>query len=206
MGFPGFDARSPPLQLALMDPTTDLTGMLRLAQEGQKEAVDRIFQEVYDELHRLAKAQRLKWDGNHTVNTTVLVHEAYLKLVDQERAEWKDRAHFFSVAALAMRQILVNYARRARAARRGGGATPVSLEEAIIMPEDAAEELLALDEGLDRLVAKNRRQAKIVELRFFVGLTTEETATALDVSPSTVKRDFALASAWLKKEIQEATR
>jgi len=206
MGFLDIDASGPADQLAPMDPTRDLTVLLRLAQEGHKEAVDRIFQAVYDELHRLAKAQRMKWDGNQTVNTTVLVHEAYLKLVDQQRAEWKDRSHFFAVAALAMRQILVNYARRAKAARRGGGATPVSLEEGIVMQEGAAEEILALNESLDRLAERNSRQAKIVELRFFVGLTTEETATALGISPATVKRDWALASAWLKKEIQEVAR
>ena len=188
-----------------MDPATDLTAMLRLAQEGHKKAVDRIFQAVYTELHRLAKAQRMKWDGNHTVNTTVLVHEAYLKLVDQERAEWQDRTHFFAVAALAMRQILVNYARRTTAARRGGGAKPVSLEEGIVMQEGAAEEILALDESMERLASRNERQAKVVGLRFFVGLTIDETARTLDVSPATVKRDWALASAWLKREIEEAT-
>ena len=206
MGFLDIDAWGPAAQLAPMDPTHDLTVMLRLAQEGHKEAVDGIFKAVYDELHRLAKAQRMKWDGNHTVNTTVLVHEAYLKLVDQQRAEWKDRSHFFAVAALAMRQILVNYARRTKAARRGGGATPVSLEEGIVMQEGAAAEILALNESLDRLAKRNSRQARIVELRFFVGLTTEETSTALGISPATVKRDWALASAWLKKEIQESTR
>lgn len=195
-----------PPSLPPMDPIQDLTVMLRLAQEGHKEAVDRIFQAVYDELHGMAKAQRMKWDGNHTVNTTVLVHEAYLKLVDQQRVEWKDRAHFFAVAALAMRQILVNYARRTCAARRGGGATPLSLEEDVLMEEGAAAEILALNEGLDRLADRNSRQAKVIELRFFVGLTAEEAAAALGVSLATVKRDWQLASAWLKKEIQEVLR
>ena len=189
-----------------MDRTQDITVMLRMAQEGHKEAVDRIFQAVYDELHGMAKAQRIKWDGNHTVNTTVLVHEAYLKLVDQRKADWKDRYHFFAVAALAMRQILVNYARRANAARRGGGATPVPLDEDLVMEEGTVEEILALNEALDRLAEKSSRQAKIVELRFFVGLTAEEAAAALGISLATVKRDWKLASAWLRKEIQEAMR
>lgn len=189
-----------------MEHPRDLTVMLRMAQGGSKEAVDRIFQAVYDELHGLAKAQRMKWDGNHTVNTTVLVHEAYLKLVDHQKAEWEDRSHFFAVASLAMRQILVNYARKAKAARRGGGADPVPLEEEIVMDERAADEVLALDEGLDRLAGRNARQAKMVELRFFVGLNTEETAAALGISPATVKRDWQLASAFLKKEIRDAVQ
>lgn len=186
-----------------MEPTSDLTVMLRLAQEGNREAVDRIFSAVYEQLHGLARAQRKRWDGNHTLNTTVLVHEAYLKLVDQERAEWKDRSHFFAVAAMAMRQILVNYARRAKASRRGGGTRPIPLEEGIIMEEDVANEILVLNESLDQLARRSSRQAKIVELRFFVGLTTDETAAALGISPATVKRDWQLASAWLKREIQE---
>jgi RNA polymerase sigma factor (TIGR02999 family) len=186
-----------------MDPVKDLTVMLRQAQEGNREVVDRIFSAVYQELHGLAKAQRLKWDGNHTMNTTVLVHEAYLKLVDQQRAEWKDRSHFFAVAALAMRHILVNYARRAKAARRGGGSEPMSLGEGIIMEAGVADEILALNESLDQLALRNTRQARIVELRFFVGLSVEEAAEALDISPATVKRDWQLASTWLRKEIQK---
>jgi len=176
--------------------------MLRQAQEGNQEAVDRIFSAVYDELHGLAKAQRVKWDGNHTLNTTVLVHEAYLKLVDQEEAEWKDRSHFFAVAALAMRHILVNYARRAKAARRGGGADPLPLAEDILMEKGVAEEILALNDGLEELTRRNPRQAKVTELRFFVGLSVKEVADALEISPATVKRDWQLASAWLKREIR----
>lgn len=187
-----------------MDPVRDLTVMLRQAQEGNREALDQIFSAVYEELHGLAKAQRRKWDGNQTLNTTVLVHEAYLKLVDQERAEWEDRSHFFAVAALAMRHILVNYARRAKAARRGGGAEPLPLEEGILMNEGVAEEILALNDSLEELAQRSTRQAKVVEMRFFVGLSVEEVAKALDISPATVKRDWKMASAWLKKEIQES--
>jgi RNA polymerase sigma factor (TIGR02999 family) len=187
-----------------MDPVRDLTVMLRQAQEGNREAVDQIFSAVYQELHGLAKAQRRRWDGNHTLNTTVLVHEAYLKLVDQERAEWEDRSHFFAVAALAMRHILVNYARRTKAARRGGGAEPLPLDEGILMDEGVADEILALNDSLEELARRSSRQAKVVELRFFVGLSVQEVAQALDISPATVKRDWQLASAWLKKEIQES--
>ncbi len=185
-----------------MDASRDLTRILHLAQAGEKKAVDEIFAAVYDELHRLAKGQRMRWDGNYTVNTTALVHEAYLKLINQERAAWEDRSHFFAVAATAMRHILINYAEKKRAARRGGGGEPVPLEEGIFMTEEAAEEVLALDEALARLRGRSERQARVVELRFFVGLTTEETGTALGISPATVKRDWQLASAWLQKEIR----
>ena len=178
--------------------------MLRQAQEGNREAVDQIFSAVYEELHGLAKAQRRKWDGNQTLNTTVLVHEAYLKLVDQERAEWEDRSHFFAVAALAMRHILVNYARRAKAARRGGGSEPLPLNQGILIDEGVAEEVLALHESLEELAQRSTRQAKVVEMRFFVGLSVEEVAKALAISAATVKRDWKMASAWLQKEIQES--
>lgn len=183
-----------------------MTVLLERLRGGEPEAANELFGLCYGELRGLAGAIFRSQKKGHSLAPTVLVHEAYLKLVDQQRAEWKDRSHFFAVAALAMRQILVNYARRAKAARRGGSATPVSLEEGIVMQEGAAEEILALNESLDRLAERNSRQAKIVELRFFVGLTTEETATALGISPATVKRDWALASAWLKKEIQEVAR
>ena len=187
-----------------MDPRRGLTVMLRQAQEGNREAVDGIFKAVYDELHRLAKGQRMRWDGNYTVNTTVLVHEAYLKLVNQKEARWEDRSHFFCVAAMAMRQILVNYAQSRKAARRGGGDDPLPLDEGIVMEEEASGEVLALNECLDQLAERNDRQAKVVELRFFVGLTNEETGIALGISPATVKRDWLLASAWLKREMKES--
>jgi len=184
-----------------MKEISDLTVMLHKAQEGNREVVDEIFEAVYEELHRMAQGQRLRWNGNHTVNTTVLVHEAYLKLVDQKQARWEDRSHFFAVAATAMRHILVNYAERGRAARRGGGLEPVPIEEEVIMDEEVAEEVLALNEALDRLAKRSPRQAKVVELRFFVGLTIEEVAKAQEVSLATVKRDWQLASAWLRNEI-----
>jgi RNA polymerase sigma factor (TIGR02999 family) len=185
-----------------MNEIRDLTVMLRRAQEGNQEVVGEIFDAVYEELHRMAQGQRLRWDGNYTVNTTVLVHEAYLKLVDQKRVRWEDRSHFFAVAAKAMRHILVNYAERGRAARRGGGVEPVPLEEGVLMDEGVAEEVLALNEALDHLAERSPRQAKVVELRFFVGLTIEEVAKAQEVSIATVKRDWQMASAWLRNEIK----
>jgi len=186
-------------------PQPDLTDKLRLAREGDRTALDEVFSAVYDELHRLARMQRRRWEGDHTMNTTALVHEAYLKLVGQQGDPWADRAHFFAVAARAMRHILVNYAEARRAQKRGGGAPVLSLEEAFDsnpVGVDAAEEILALDEALGRLGTVSARQAEVVQARFFAGLSIEETALALDVSTATVKRDWRLASAWLQREIR----
>jgi len=184
---------------------TDLTDKLRLAREGDRAALDEVFSAVYDELHRLAKAQRRRWEGNDTIGTTALVHEAYLKLVGHQGDPWADRAHFFAVAARAMRHILVNYAEARRAQKRGGGAAFVPLDDALDsnpVGSDAAEEILALDEALGRLGSVSARQAEVVQARFFAGLSIEETALALDVSPATVKRDWRVASAWLQREIR----
>jgi len=181
-----------------------ITVLLHRASEGDREAFDAVFSTVYEELHRLARGHRRRWDGNHTLDTTSLIHEAYLKLVDQDQASWNDLSHFLAVAARAMRHILVNYAERQRAAKRGGGQEPLPVEEAIHMDSETAEEILALNEALDRLEAENERQAKVVEARFFGRFTIEETADLLGVSPATVKRDWALASAWLFREIRES--
>jgi RNA polymerase sigma factor (TIGR02999 family) len=184
---------------------SDLTEQLRLAREGDRDALDAVFAAVYEELRGLAKGQRRRWEGDHTLDTTALVHEAYLKLVGQEGGAWEDRAHFFAVAAKAMRHILVNYAEARRAQKRGGGAPVVPLEDALDsnpVGPDAADEILALDEALQRLGAMHERQSRVVEARFFAGLSIDETALALDVSPATVKRDWHLASAWLQREIR----
>jgi RNA polymerase sigma factor (TIGR02999 family) len=180
----------------------EITERLRAAERGDREALDEVFAVVYDELHRRAQAQRRRWSGDDTLDTTALVHEAYLKLVDQSRAQWSDRAHFLAVASKAMRHILVNYAEQRRAAKRGGGAPVVPLDEANPVGEDVAEELLALNEALQRLAEVNERQAHVVEARFFAGLPIEETAVALGISPATVKRDWKLATAWLQREIK----
>jgi RNA polymerase sigma factor (TIGR02999 family) len=179
----------------------EVTVLLRAAAEGDPLALDRLFEAVYGELKRLAQSHRRKWSGDYTLNTTALVHEAYLKLVRQSEVSWADRGHFYAVASRAMRQILVTYAERRRAAKRGGGAEPLSLDEVNPVAPDAAEEILALDEALRRLAALEERQSRVVECRFFAGMPVKETAEVLGLSPATVKRDWALASAWLRREI-----
>jgi RNA polymerase sigma factor (TIGR02999 family) len=197
-----------------MTSPADITQRLRQAQEGDRGALDEVFGLVYDELHRQARAQRRRWSGDHTLDTTALVHEAYLKMVGQPDPSWNDRGHFLAVAARAMRHLLVNYAERRRAAKRGGGADHVSLEDREPgldsspdfnpVSEEVAEDLIALHEALERLAAVNERQVRVVEARFYVGLSIDETAQALGISPATVKRDWQVASAWLHREIQSS--
>lgn len=180
----------------------EITERLRLAQQGDRAALDEVFTLVYDELHRLAQAQRRRWSGDSTLDTTALVHEAYLKLVGQQDAGWNDRGHFLAVASRAMRHLLVNYAERRRAAKRGGGAAPVSLDDFNPVSEEVADEVIALHEALERLATVSDRQVRVVEARFYVGLSIDETAQALEISPATVKRDWQLAGAWLHREIR----
>jgi RNA polymerase sigma factor (TIGR02999 family) len=185
-----------------MAPAHEITERLRLAQQGDRAALDEVFALVYDELHRLARAQRRRWSGDDTLDTTALVHEAYLKLVGQEETEWNDRGHFLAVAARAMRHLLVNYAERRRAAKRGGGRPMVSIDDFNPVSESVADDVIALHEALDRLARVSERQVGVVEFRFYAGLSIDETAQALGVSAATVKRDWKLASAWLHREIQ----
>ncbi len=192
--------------LSRMAPTEGMTELLHRAAEGDKEAFDSVFSTVYEELHRLARGHRRRWQGNHTLDTTSLIHEAYLKLLKQDGASWNDLPHFLAVAARAMRQILVNYAERQQAAKRGGGQEPLAVDESIYMDDGTAEEILALHDALARLEARSERQARVLEARFFGGFTIEDTAKLLGLSPATVKRDWALASAWLVRDIESATR
>lgn len=185
------------------------TRLLHDLHEGHREAVDQLLPLVYDELHRLAQRERQRWHGDYTFNTTALVHEAYLKLVDQSQVRWESRAHFQSVAAKAMRHLLIDYARRRRAEKRGGDVPKLSLEEmklkladVLAAPDGRDEVLVLLDDALQRLQVLNERQSRIVECRFFGGMTIEETAVALNTSPATVKRGWALAQAWLYEEIR----
>jgi RNA polymerase sigma factor (TIGR02999 family) len=169
-------------------------------------AMDRLMPLVYDQLRRVAHRQLGAEPTGHTLSTTALVHEAYLKLVDQTRAQWQDRAHFFAIASRAMRRILIDYARRHRALRRGGlpdgtPPTPVSLDDVELPVAERAEALLALDEALDRLEQFDARLAEVVECRFFAGLTEAETAAALGVSQRTVAREWAVAKGWLYQEL-----
>lgn len=184
--------------------------MARLLDEmrgGDGQAVDQLFAILYNELKELAGRHRRRWRGNHTLNTTVLVHEAYLKLVGQTRIEVEDQAHFRALGARAMRQILCNYARDQQARKRGGSYQALPLDDLWTLPDPAqfseahSDNLVALDEALTRLEQINPRQGKVVECRFFGGLTVEETATAIGSSTRTVKRDWAMAQAWLHREL-----
>jgi RNA polymerase sigma factor (TIGR02999 family) len=162
--------------------------------------------QVYDELRRVAHNQLRGERPGHTLNTTGLVHEAYAKLVDYRELDWQNRAHFYAVAAQAMRRILVSYARQKKAQKRGGGAARVTLDESLeagTFSENWADELAALDEALNRLEALNPRHARIVECRFFANLSIKETAEALGVSPITVTRDWRMARAWLKDTLRD---
>lgn len=165
--------------------------------------LDGLVSEVYDELHRLAASYVRGQRPGHTLQTTALVHEAYLRLSSQKGSSWRDRRHFYCVAAKAMRQILTNYERDRRRLKRGGGRRKISLEADIAVPQNQDLDLMALDAALEALTAYAPRKSQIVELRYFVGLTVDETAKVLGVSPITVKRDWALAKAWLLEAISE---
>lgn len=188
-----------------------VTQLLDAFRAGDRGAFEQLFPLVYAELHHLAGIQRRRWEGDDTLNTTALVHEAYLRLVDQSAPQWANRPHFMAVAATAMRQILLDYAKRKRAAKREGARHYVplhELEEVLIGNADASavlpEALIALEAALVRLEQHNPRQRSIVECRFFGGMTIEDTAEALALSPATVKRDWTMAQAWLYRELQQA--
>lgn len=178
-----------------------VTALLARLRDGDAAALDRLVPLVHAELRRLARAQLRRERPGHTLQATALAHEAYLRLVGLDAIDWRDRAHFFGVAAGVMRRILIDHARRRRAARRGGGAPPVPLEDVDAAAPERPEELIALDEALERLRALDPRQERIVELRFFGGLEVAETAAVLGVSERTVKRDWAVARAWLRAEL-----
>jgi len=168
---------------------------------GDPAALDRLMPLVYDELRRLAHRYMNRENPGHTLQTTALVDEAYLRLVDQTRTHWKSRAHFFGIAAQLMRRILVDHARSHLYAKRGGGARKVALDEVAVVSPERGAELIALDDALERLAAFDPRKSRVVELRYFCGLSVEETAEILDVSAITVKRDWLVAKAWLRREM-----
>ena len=179
-----------------------ITLLLEQAQAGDRAALDRILPLLYDELHGLARAQMQRERGGHTLGPTALVHEAYLRLVDQTRVDWRGRAHFFAVSATAMRRILVSHARQRRRLKRGGGEVPLALDDGFEVIDPASDvDLVALDDLLEQLATFDARGASVVECRVFGGLTIEETAAALELSPMTVKRSWRLAKTWLKREI-----
>jgi RNA polymerase sigma factor (TIGR02999 family) len=167
---------------------------------GKSGEVADLFAEAYAELSRIAHAQRRRWSGEQTLSTTVLVHEAFLKLSRSATRSWPDRSHFLRVASRAMRQLLVNYALHRRAGKRGGGRRPVPQDAVALVDDARIDELLALDRALDRLAQQNPRWARVVECRAFAGLEVDETAEALSLSPTTVKRDWRRAQAWLYAE------
>lgn len=176
---------------------------------GNREALDELFPLVYQELSQVAHRLRQRWHGDSTLNTTALIHETYLKLVGRKRIRAESRAHFLALAAKAMRHILINYARARRTQKRGGELELLSLDEMKLPPERSgfspaqADELMALDEALRALEQVDPRQTRVVECRFFGGMTVEETAAAVGISPRTVKRDWALAQAWLQREMEQ---
>ncbi|MEO8657867.1 MAG: sigma-70 family RNA polymerase sigma factor [Bryobacteraceae bacterium] len=182
----------------------DVTGLLVAWGNGDTQAFESLFPMVYDELRRLARGRLRKERPDHTLSATGLVHEAYLRLVDQRRVQWQNRSQFFALAAEVMRRLLVDYARRRKQAKRGDGVIPVPLENVEIstgLGADLAADILGLDMALTELAALDARKAKLVELRFFGGLDIEETAAVLGVSPGTVMRDWTLAKAWLKRAL-----
>jgi RNA polymerase sigma factor (TIGR02999 family) len=181
-----------------------LTQLLVEARDGGADALERVFPVVYDRLRDIAHAHLGRDGEGRTVSTTALVHEAYLKLLDAGRIEWQDRNHFFSLASRAMRQILIDYARRHLASKRGGGMRHVDLDDVQIAAADRADTLVSLDEALTRLAALSPRLAQVVELRFFGGLTEEETAQVLGVTDRTVRREWTKARGWLQRELQPA--
>ena len=179
----------------------DVTGLLQAWSKGDRSALDELMPLVYGELHRLAHHYMSCEGGPRLLQTTALVNEAYLRLIDASRVNWQDRAHFFAVSAQLMRRILVDYARSRQRHKRGSGVAPCSLEEALTVSRETSTDLVALDEALDALAAISPRQSQTVELRFFGGLTVEETAEVLKVSPETVQRDWKLSKAWLLRAI-----
>ena len=179
----------------------DVTELLHEWQQGDKRALDRLTPLVYDELRRMAHHYVRRERAGHTLETTALVNEAYLRLIKQQKMDWQSRAHFFAVTAEVMRHILIDHARRRHYAKRGGAAQQVSLEEASAMTEVRAAELVALDEALDQLMKLDPRKSRVVELRYFGGLSLEETADVLGISIMTVRRDWRAAKAWLYKAV-----
>lgn len=185
-----------------MSASPQITALIAEWRAGNEQAFDQLFVLVYDELRKLASGYLRQERAGHTLQTTALVNEAYLKL--QRQPDWlpENRLHFFGVAARVMRQILVDHARARRQEKRGGGATMLALDEALVFSAERSSDLLALDEALDQLAARDRRKSRVVELRFFGGLTIDETASLLGVSFNTVVRDWEMARAWLYRYIQ----
>ncbi|HUE83941.1 MAG TPA: sigma-70 family RNA polymerase sigma factor [Pyrinomonadaceae bacterium] len=179
----------------------EITQLLEEWSNGNQAALDKLYPLVYEELRRLAHRYMRRERKDHTLQTTALINEAYLRLIDQKNVHWENRAHFFSISAKIMRRILIDYARRYQYAKRGGGGRKVSLDDAAVVAKERAAELLMLDEALINLAQRDPRRSQVVELRFFGGLSNEEIASVLKISPNTVTRDWNLARAWLYREL-----
>ena len=182
----------------------NITRMLKDWSGGNREALDRLLPFVYAELHRQASRYLRRERPDHTLQTTALIHEAYMKLIDQSEVQWQNRAHFFAIAAQTMRRILVDYARTRKREKRGGDDVKLQLDDAInVSSKEKSIDLVALDEALNRLAEFDERQARVVELRYFSGMTEEETAEVLSISPATVRRDWNMAKAWLYGQLSK---
>jgi len=183
-----------------------ITDLLQAWSDGDQAALERLMPLVYDELHRLAKRYMRRERSGHTLQTTALINEAYLRLIERSHTRWENRAHFFAISAQLMRQILVDFARTRRSRKRGGEEFQVSLGEALAVPVKRDADLVALDDALRALAAIDERKSRIVELRFFGGLSEEETAEALKISPATVRRDWKVAKVWLLREMKRGQK
>jgi len=184
----------------MTSPSQNVTDLLVAWSNGDPQAFDELMPLIYQELKRMARKHLGRERIGHTLQTKALVNEAYLRLIDQQDVHWQNRAHFFAIAAQMMRRILVDYARSRHVAKRGGGAVPVSLDN-IAVVSGRTSELVALDEALSSLAVFDRRKSQVVELRFFGGLSVDETAEVLKISPNTVMRDWSTAKAWLHREL-----
>ena len=188
-----------------MDSPLDITGLLRAWSEGDQAALETLIPLVDGELRRIAR-RYLEREPPATLETTSLVDEAYAKLIDARQVEWRDRAHFFAVCAKIMRRILVDHARARRSAKRGGGLRPIPLDEGLAVSQEKSADLVAIDEALDALSQFDARKGRVVELRFFGGLSVKETAAVLGISPETVMRDWRLAKVWLYRELKAGAK
>jgi RNA polymerase sigma-70 factor (ECF subfamily) len=187
------------------DPSIDVTLLLKRHTNGDSDALSELIPVLYKELHHLASSYLQRERPDHTLQTTALVHEAYLRLVDQKEVNWNNRAHFFAVAAQMMRRILVDYARKHKALKRGSSAPKISLEQAAVFSKEQTHEMLIVDELVTRLAAFDPRGGRIVELRFYGGLSVEETAEVMGISSAKVKREWTVAKAWLAREFRRSS-
>jgi len=189
----------------MSDGSGEVTQLLGQLRAGRKEAADELVPLIYQELHKLAAACMRRERPSHTLQATALVNEAYLRLIGQHDVEWQNRSHFYGIAAQIMRRVLLDYARKHQAEKRGGPNQKVRIDEALLVAEQQLDAVLAVDESLSRLEKIDPRQAKVVELRFFAGLDVEQTAAVMGISTATVKREWQFAKAWLQREMGGAS-